>query len=74
MVYQAMIWISVKDRLPEQDCLAFVSDGQQVTLADWTQAEGWMTSREDGAFGLTGDTITHWMPLPGPPAQEQHES
>jgi len=68
-----MTWVSVKDRLPDKDCLTLVSDGQHVTLADWTQADGWMTSREDGAFGITNDTITHWMPLPSPPAQEQSE-
>jgi hypothetical protein len=54
--------------------LALVSDGQHITLGDWTQDVGWMTSREDGAFGITNDTITHWMPLPAPPAQEQRES
>lgn len=66
-----MTWLSVKDRLPDKDCLALVSDGQHVTIADWTQANGWMTSREDGAFGITNDTISHWMPLPAPPTQEQ---
>ena len=66
-----MMWINVKDRLPDKDCLALVSDGQHITLADWTQAEGWMTSREDGAFDITNDTITYWMLLPEPPEQEQ---
>lgn len=69
-----MTWISFTDRLPDRDCLALVSDGQHITLGDWTQDVGWMTSREDGAFGITNDTITHWMPLPAPPAQEQRES
>lgn len=68
-----MTWISVKDRLPEKDCLALVSDGQHVTIADWTQGDGWRTSREDGAFGITNDTITYWMPLPVHP-QEQRGS
>jgi hypothetical protein len=31
------------------------------------QPRGWW-------FGITDDTITHWMPLPEPPAQEQRES
>ena len=69
-----MTWVSVKDRLPEKDCLALVSDGQHVTIADWTQGNGWSTSREDGAFGVTNNTITHWTPLPAPLAQEQRES
>jgi hypothetical protein len=67
------MWIKVKDQLPDKDCLARVSDGQHTTLADWTQADGWMTSREDGAFGITNETITHWMLLPEPPAQEPRE-
>jgi hypothetical protein len=52
-MYQAMIWISVKDRLPDKDCLAIVSDGRHIMLADWMQDDGWMTSHEDDAFGIT---------------------
>lgn len=63
-----MMWIKVKDRLPEKECVALVSDGRHVTIADWTQDDGWRTGREDGAFGITNDTITHSMPLPAPPA------
>lgn len=68
------MWIEVKDRLPDKDCLALVSDGQHITIAEWTQSDGWMTSREDRAFSITNDTITHWMSLPVPPAQEQREA
>lgn len=67
------MWIKAKDQLPDKDCLALVSDGQHTTLADWTQADGSMTSREDGAFGIINDTITHWMPLLESPAQELRE-
>lgn len=28
--------ISIKDRLPDKDCMALVTDVQHVTLADWT--------------------------------------
>jgi hypothetical protein len=69
-MYRAMTWISVKDRLPDKDCVALVTDGHHVTLADWTQRDGWMLDREDKAFGITADVLTHWMPLPAPPAQE----
>ena len=50
--------------------MALVTDGQHVTLADWTQRDGWMLDREDKAFGITADVLTHWMPLPAPPALE----
>ena len=64
------MWIKVKDRRPDKDCIALVTDGQHVTLADWTLKDGWVLSREDKAFGFTADSVTHWMPLPEPPQQE----
>jgi hypothetical protein len=73
-VYKAMTWISIKDQLPDKDCVALVTDGQHVTLADWTQRDGWMLGRDDKALGITGEVLTHWMPLPKPPAQEQDEA
>jgi hypothetical protein len=69
-----MTWISVKDRLPDKDCTALLTDGQHVTLADRTLRDGWMLDREDKALGIFADVLTHWMPLPAPPAQEQRES
>jgi hypothetical protein len=69
-----MTWRNVKDGLPDKDGLALVSDGQHVTLADWTRTDGWLTSREDGVFGITNSTITHWMPLPEPPISEDQET
>ena len=66
-----MIWISVKDRLPDKDCSALVTDGRHVTLAGWTRSDGWTLDREDRAFGITAELLTHWMTLPEPPAQEQ---
>ncbi len=68
-----MMWISVKDRLPDKECLALVSDGRHVTIADWSRGNGWVTDREDRAFGITNYTITHWMPLPEPPSKKRHE-
>jgi hypothetical protein len=58
------MWIEVIYRPPDKDCLAFVGDRQHTTLANRRQADGWMTSRKNGAFGITNDTITHWMSLP----------
>lgn len=65
-----MTWIEIKDRLPDEGCTALVTDGRHVTLADWTGRDGWTLDREDRAFGITAAVLTHWMPLPVPPAQE----
>lgn len=53
--------------------MALVTDGRHVTLADWTERDGWTLDREDRAFGITTAALTHWMPLPVPPAQERRE-
>lgn len=51
-------WISVEDKLPEEENYYLVSDGISV-LRYWVD-RGWVPS------GLSDD-ITHWMPLPNPP-------
>ena len=58
-------WISVKDRLPEEDgyylCYveSFVFQGSHfITLLNFYVGEGF------------GDVVTHWMPLPEPPKGE----
>jgi hypothetical protein len=63
-----MNWLSVKDRLPDKDCRTLVTDGRHVTVADWIQDEGWLLDRDDRNVGVTADRLTHWMPLPEPPA------
>jgi len=63
-------WISVKERLPE-------SDGMCVLV--WTGA-AWLLARyigegiwhEDWA-GVRPLSVTHWQPLPEPPAEEKEE-
>ena len=69
-----MTWIEIKDCLPDEGCTALVTDGRHVTLADWTERDGWALDREDKAFGITPEALTHWMPLPAPPAQEPREA
>ena len=69
-----MNWTGVKEQLPDKDCLVLVTDGRHVTLANWTKADGWVLDREDRAVGITANVISHWMPLPEPPAAAQYES
>ena len=61
-------WISVKDRLPEQDtwvlvysARAFIFSHQMVCL------HGEPRQFFAKGFELHPDEITHWMPLPEPP-------
>ena len=68
-------WISVKDRLPEahKSVLAIVYDDIKI---------GWieLVSTDPGQFHWVGSGIyidkghyalTHWMPLPEPPKEEE---
>lgn len=60
-------WISVGDRLPEKngDYLAYTRDGI-VWPYFFTASSGvW-----EDTLGYSTDTVTHWMPLPAPPKEE----
>ena len=60
-----MEWISVKDRLPddEENVLAFVfGEAEVCCLKNGVWRNEWMKFYD-------GD-ITHWMPLPEPPKEE----
>ena len=63
-------WISVKDRLPEDDSdvLAYSRDGEEGRIYPANYAKGvWF----DCIFTTPAtDTTTHWMPLPQPPKGE----
>ena len=63
-------WISVKDRLPEDnsDVLAYSRNGEECRIYPANYAKGvWF----DCIFTTPAtDTTTHWMPLPQPPKGE----
>jgi len=61
-------WISVEDRLPEDNETVLVTNGQRVKEV-WF---GQRTKLDRPHFMFTTmplHTITHWMPLPKPPKQ-----
>lgn len=60
-------WISVSERLPENDIDCWVltyHPDRAVEIIKWYQ------SRWRGCDGLDDDNPTHWMPLPQPPEFE----
>lgn len=62
-----MNWISIKDRLPENNILVltYSQGGNTVDLGYYhgKWAGGW-------TIGLSsGVNVTHWMPLPDPPKE-----
>jgi hypothetical protein len=57
-------WISVKDRLPENDTwvLAYMADRQSVMVTYFV--EDFALTRLSPPDGFSGHGVTHWIPLP----------
>ena len=68
-------WISVEERLPEEqgDCLVLYSFGE--TNADYFTGVMYFIRYDERPHfendGLYGLHVTHWMPLPEPPKEGQ---
>lgn len=62
-------WISVKDRLPEDNTDVLVYHGSLISIYSYMGHNEW--EDDYGYFSRTDDDgITHWMPLPEPPKEE----
>nr|DAO10401.1 MAG TPA: Protein of unknown function (DUF551) [Caudoviricetes sp.] len=64
-------WISAQGTLPEPGERVLATDGVFVGEAYRTSANNWY--RHTGfpwRDGVTGKTVSHWMPLPEPPYDE----
>jgi hypothetical protein len=63
-------WISVEDRLPENDeyVLVCCRASSQVIRVSWysTHQRKWATD-----FSIGFGEVTHWQPLPLPPGAEE---
>ena len=62
-------WISVKERLPNgyQKVLAFVGGIVYVVAILDTRANKWRVMWD---LDVIDDEVTHWMPLPEPPKED----
>jgi hypothetical protein len=58
-------WIPVSERLPEPGAMVAITNGKEVSAAQWwNNLRAWAVGRE-----YIEDVITHWMPLPDPPEE-----
>ena len=62
-------WISVKDRLPEGECIAYSSKFGEMMMGFIGE-----TDESDTSYCCDSNTewlgdVTHWMPLPEPPKE-----
>lgn len=73
-------WVSVKDRLPDDGDTVLVI-GRKVgemrfdipRISEYSGGEWWADSG-DYLICYSGVEITHWMPMPEPPKEVDHES
>lgn len=59
-------WISVKERLPEDDIVCILTDGVSDAIGYRGKVFGWHLMWTDY---LEESKVTHWMPLPEPPKE-----
>jgi hypothetical protein len=62
-----LVWIHVSERLPEPRRTVLLTDGSDVTIAEFVDQDGWsawhMPMNWRGALA--------WMPLPAPPKEDE---
>ena len=71
--YQAaQQWISVKDRLPEDDVDVVIGWFQKTASNKpfWTVDAAQLTNKVFSGWRVYPE-VTHWMPLPAPPKEEK---
>ena len=66
-------WISVKDRLPEddKDVLVYDSRSKEIIMASYNSDYDEWSTPYDYYYDLDNDKITHWQPLPELPEVER---
>lgn len=70
-------WISVKDRLPENEqyVILWAKTGvmKYAKYLDDEPHRPWITYDENGSIRAWDNVVTHWMPLPKPPEESEAE-
>lgn len=66
-----MNWISVRDRLPEQDQMVLTWSYDEIIAWGAIKHGVWSAIRDEYGQEIT---ITHWMPLPEPPKDDNLET
>ena len=81
-------WISVKDRMPDEDAAYMVFyhewsngeflpkyDERYVKIIKFFRGSGWIfpVCVDERCENDTNREVTHWMPLPKPPKEVDHE-
>lgn len=68
-------WISVKNRLPDNNKPVLVfAHSVPFTAAYVTRRRKWVVIGQYRCSDLReGKTVTHWMPLPEPPKENEYE-
>lgn len=64
-------WVSVKDRLPENETEVIIIVQHRIgwyRAFAWHDAYGWHSIADEFCDG-DSDLVTHWMPLPKPPKE-----
>lgn len=61
-------WISVRDRLPDEDGWYLVYKHNRVRVAEWCK-DCWYNESD---LPIDDCAITHWQPLPEPPKEGEH--
>lgn len=69
-------WISVKERLPENNVWVLIwyrdKDGDYFpTVGQYVEHNLWATDVDSNDRAYPPEEITHWMPIPEPPAMKK---
>lgn len=59
-------WVSVTTRLPDADLLVLIALNDDDVWTGYRDGDIW---RYVDAMPITGERVTHWMPMPAPPTR-----